>query len=191
MKKLIVLLLTTGLSITTQAAWQLDNANSQLNFVSIKANDVGEVSIFQRLEGTVSDEGQATLKVDLTSVNTNVQTRDERMQEFLFEVEKFPHAELTAQLDMAKIEALKVGEKLVQPLEAKLELHGSTKELESQVVVVRLAEDNLLVISQAPIILNTADFELVDGVKKLAELAKLDLISNAVPVNFMLTFSKK
>jgi polyisoprenoid-binding protein YceI len=191
MKKLIVLLLTTGLSITTQAAWQLENTDSQLNFVSVKANKVGEVSIFQRLEGTINDEGQATLKVDLASVSTNVQTRDERMQKFLFEVEKFSHAELTAQLDMTKIEALKVGEKLVQPLAAELTLHGSTKELESQVVVVRLAEDNLLVISQAPIILNTADFELVDGVKKLAELAKLDAISNAVPVSFVLTFSKQ
>jgi hypothetical protein len=91
---------------------------------------------------------------------------------------------------MTQISALKIGETLVQPLTAKLSLHGSIKEFESQVVVVKLVADNLLVTSQTPIILNTADFQLIDGVNKLAELAKLDAISNAVPVSFVLTFNK-
>lgn len=191
MKKLITLLIICSLSVTVQAAWQLDNANSQLTFVSVKANKVGEAHVFQKFEGTVSDEGQASLKIDLTSVNTKVAVRDERMQKFLFEVDKFTHAELTAQLDMTKISALKVGETLVQSVTVKLNLHGTTKDLENPVVVVKLANDNLLVVSQSPVILNTEDFQLIDGVNKLAELAKLDAISKAVPVSFVLTFNKQ
>lgn len=191
MKKLIILLVVYSLSMTVQAAWQLDNANSQLTFVSVKANKVGEVHVFQKLEGTVNDEGQASLKIDLTSVNTNVAVRDERMQKFLFEVDKFTHAELTAQLDMTKISALKVGETLVQPVVVKLNLHGTTKDLENPVVVVKLVNDSLLVVNQSPVILNTEDFQLIDGVNKLAELAKLDAISKAVPVSFVFTFNKQ
>lgn len=191
MKRLICFGLLVGFTATASAAWQLETANSYLNFVSIKANKVGEVNRFQTLEGTISDEGKAELKVDLTSVNTNVALRDERMRRFLFEVEQFSHATLTTQLVLEKIEALKMGESLVQPLKAELSLHGLTKELEFQALIVRLVGDKLAVTSQAPVILNTADFKLVDGVKKLAELANLDAISNAVPVNFLMTFVKK
>lgn len=190
MKNGIIFWFIAGLTTTAQAAWQLDNAHSQLHFISVKSNKVGEVNTFQKLEGAINDAGEVTLKIDLTSVDTKVQIRDERLQKFFFEVDQFPQAELTAKLDLSIVEALKVGEVLEQTVNATLILHGVAKELEAQVVVVQLT-DSLLVASRSPIILNTEDFQLVKGVEKLAELAKLEAISYAVPVGFSLRFTQE
>jgi len=56
--------------------------------------------------------------------------------------------------------------------------------------VSNLSETKLVVSSMKPIIINAQRFALVDGVKKLQELAGLPSISNAVPLSFVLSFKK-
>jgi hypothetical protein len=64
-----------------------------------------------------------------------------------------------------------------------------TKKLPFNAVAVNTG-DKVVVSSATPIIIKAADFGLEKGVAKLQELAKLPSIATAVPVNFVLTFSK-
>ena len=45
---------TTGLA---HSEWQLDNAASQLNFISTKASHIAETHTFDELSGTIDDAG--------------------------------------------------------------------------------------------------------------------------------------
>ncbi len=70
-----------------------------------------------------------------------------------------------------------------------LSLHGMVKNVDFEAVVVKLG-DKLVVTSAKPIIIKAADYGLEGGIAMLQKLAKLPSIATAVPVNFVLTFSK-
>jgi polyisoprenoid-binding protein YceI len=193
MKQFYQSLAVTGLfllSVGAQAAdWQVDNSQSKLNFISTKKEHVAEVHHFESLSGELSSEGQFSLAVDLASVKTGFDIRDQRMQEFLFNVADFPKANINAKLDPAAIEALAVGESKLFAVDGELSLHGQSQPLTFNVLVSKLSEDKLLAVSAQPVVLNVADYELVKGVEKLRELAGLPSISHAVPVSFYLTLN--
>lgn len=50
--------------------------------------------------------------------------------------------------------------------------------------------DKIVITSTNPIIIKAEDYGLAEGVAMLQELAKLPSVATAVPVNFVLTFSK-
>ena len=188
----IVLLMFSFFSVNALAAeWQLDPAHSQLSFISTKKINVAETHYFRKLEGNVDSAGQLTLAIDLASVDTNISVRDERMKEFLFEVDIFTTATIRATIDTSEIDAIAEGASARLTVDAVLDLHGEKKLLKMDVVVTRLVGAKLSVVSVAPTILNLSDFSLVSGVEKLRELAKLPSISHAVPVSFYLVFKLK
>ena len=57
------------------------------------------------------------------------------------------------------------------------------------VLVTKVTENELLVVSSHPVILSVDDYKLAQGVEKLRELAGLPNISHAVPVSFYLTLN--
>ena len=172
------------------SAWQLDNQASALSFVTIKKGDVGEAHKFTRLEGSISDEGKVNFEIDLLSVHTNIEKRDERMREFLFNTDMFPKATFSAQLDMTLLNKIAAGKSILMSFSGDISLHGEKQVVNVQVLVAKLSDKQFIVSSLQPIILNANSFALVAGVKKLQELAKLPSISNAVPVSFVLTFKR-
>lgn len=171
------------------ADWQLDNEQSQLNFISIKKGDVAEVHQFDRLTGSLSESGAFTVDIDLESVNTNIDIRDQRMREFLFNVVEFPAASLSAQVDPKLVADLSIGMSQTATVDAKLTLHGQTQKLSIDVMLTKLSDTTLMLVSAKPLVLNVSDFELVQGVEKLRELAGLPSISHAVPISFYLTLN--
>ena len=178
------------LAASSWADWTLDNTQSQLNFVSIKKGFVGEVHNFKQLKGIVTDDGEATITIDLASVATQIDIRDQRMRDVLFEVNKFATATVTAKLDKAVIKGLKTGASTTLPLALTLNLHGQGKSIPATVTVTALAGDRLLVTTREPLIINATDFDLVNGIEQLRELAGLPSIDIAVPVTATLVFSK-
>uniref|UniRef100_E6QQ01 Lipid/polyisoprenoid-binding YceI-like domain-containing protein n=1 Tax=mine drainage metagenome TaxID=410659 RepID=E6QQ01_9ZZZZ len=82
------------------AQWQLENDHSNLNFISIKKTSIAEVHQFKKLSGSVSDEGDIHLVIDLSSVDTQNDLRNERLKVMLFEVARFPTAEFNGNIDM-------------------------------------------------------------------------------------------
>lgn len=177
-------------SLSVQAGtWTIDNDMSKVSFVSTKNVNIAEVNHFGRIDGGVDERGHFSLDIDLASVDTGIEIRDERMREFLFDVIAFPKAVLSAQIDMEAIEQLPVARSMTLQVEGEFSLHGQQKTLPLEVLVTRIAEDELLVISSRPVVLEVGDYELVQGVEKLRELAGLPNISHAVPVSFYLTLN--
>lgn len=175
---------------SAQAHWELDGEQSSISFVSIKANDVGESHSFRKVSGQIDDDGNAVIEIDLASVDTLIDLRDERMINFLFEATTYPTATLRATVDPQEFAALEHGARLETFVEAEIDLHGISDALEADIAVVRLDEGTVQVTSTRPVILDAGSFGLTAGVNKLRELASLDAISLAVPVTFQLTFTQ-
>ena len=83
--KLVILLSAVGVMAPAQADWAL-NDSSRIGFVSIKNNSIGENNAFERVSGSISASGEVSLSVDLSSVETGIGIRNERLQKMLFEV---------------------------------------------------------------------------------------------------------
>lgn len=173
-----------------RADWELDNTSSTINFVSVKNGSVGEVHSFASLVGFVGAEGNAQLTVNLESVQTLIEIRDQRMREMLFETAKFPVATVTAQLDTSVLAMAAEGGIVTTELPVTLSLHGKEKQLSAKLVIVGEGGDRLVVFSAAPILVNAADFDLTAGVAALQQVAGLQAISTAVPVTLQLQFVK-
>lgn len=174
----------------TESAWTLDPAASRLAYVSIKAGEVAENNRFDTLSGSVAADGTASLSIDLASVNTGVEIRDERMREVFFQVADNPAGTITAKLDPARFAGLAVGQSVLRPLKASVTIKGASADVETEVLVTRITEDRVLVVSAAPVIVSTDMFGLTDELGELRALAQLPSITPAVPVTFTLTFTR-
>ena len=189
MRKALLSALLLGISSQPAIAdWRLDTAASSLNFISTKANTAAEVHRFKSLEGGVDADGKATLIVNLASVDTAIEIRDQRMRELLFEVDRFPTAAVAARIDMTMVNQLIPGDRVTIDAEAQLLLHDTESSLTLVLDVLKLQEDRLLVISNRPVVINAGQVGLLRGVEKLREIAGLTSISPAVPITFALYF---
>lgn len=187
----ISLILSMLISIPAQAAWSLNNDESTLSFVSTKAINAAEAQKFSTLEGVIDDSGQAHVSIDLSSIDSAIELRDDRMREMLFETGMHPTADITAQIDVATLGKMSSGDMQGMTVMGELALHGETVALTFDVVVARLGEGKLLVVSQKPVIIGAQQFRLTQGIEKLREIAGLPSISTAVPVSFVLSFDSQ
>jgi len=171
-------------------SWELDTKASRLAFVTIKAGQVVEAHSFGDLSGSVAEDGTASFAVDLASVNTNVDVRDQRMRDILFQVADFPQAKVSAKIDPATLSGLGLGEQSIVPITATLDLHGTKAPIETSLAVTRIAPDKVEVETTSPIILDAANYALGEGLSQLQELAGLPAITAQVPVTFSLAYDK-
>lgn len=171
--------------------WTIDNDASHLHFVSVKNNQIGEVSTFETLKGHLSGNGQFALEILLDSVNTNIEIRDQRMKEHLFDSKKNIAFIVNGSFDLSKIDDQKVGTSSQHTLEATIQLGNETVDIKAPVVIQTLADDQLRVTSVSPVIIATSSLKLDQGVDKLKSLAGLRSINRVVPVTFDLYLKPK
>lgn len=188
MKKYALILAMIMLSPSVLADWTLHNEQSSVNFISVKKSSIAEVHGFKVLSGAVSDNGKVSLNIDLSSVETNIGIRNDRMQSMLFEVSKYSQANITGTVNVERVKKMKAGETHQESVTFKLSLHGVEKSISTKVAVTKLAENKVMVSSLKPIVVNAADFGLTAGVDALMKVAGLPSISMAVPVTFNLLF---
>jgi polyisoprenoid-binding protein YceI len=189
--KLCLLAALLFFAINAQAEYQLNNAESSLNFVTIKKDKIGEVNTFKQLSGGISDNGYAQITIELASVDTNIGIRDERIKKLLLETGVFPTATVSSHLGIDKLQAMAAGNVATVSATLTLNLHGKSNEINADLSVVKLASGVLLVSTVKPIILNAFDYGLHVGIQRIIDLTKLPAISLAVPVSFNLSFSPK
>ncbi|MEX0303737.1 MAG: cytochrome c family protein [Leisingera sp.] len=166
--------------------WVLDGASSKLAYGSIKKDSVGEVNSFEELSGTVSKDGAVSVSISLPSVETFIDIRNERMIEHVFKGAS--EATLTAQVDMAALEALPAGGTMVADVEGKLSLLGREIAVETELFVARLSGRKVMVSTNDLLFLGVEDAGLTKGVDILQELAKLSGITRTVPVTARFVF---
>lgn len=172
------------------ANWSLSPAQSRIAFGTVKAEHVGEGHRFKVMTGSVDPSGAFTLQIPLDSVETNVDIRNQRLREILFETATFANATLTGKIDLAAFQALANGEATEALLNGELDLHGVKAPIEAHVLVSRLSDNKVLVSTVEPVMIDAAAFQLDAGVKKLQEIAKLPSISPVAPVTANLVFER-
>jgi cytochrome c2/polyisoprenoid-binding protein YceI len=186
------LVLGLGLASAAQAgghspSWTLDGASSTVAFGSIKKDTVGEAHSFQSLSGTVMGDGTVAISIDLASVETNIDIRNERMIEHVFK--GAASADLTAQIDMDEVENLGVGDTTLVDAEGMLAFLGAEIEIEAELFVARIAENKVMVTTNSMLFLSTADAGIEAGIDTLMALAKLPGITRTSPITLRLIFT--
>lgn len=191
--KIVQTLIAVSVLVTAPclASWHLDNDSSQVSFVSVKAGDAGEVHRFTEISGELSAAGNASVTIQLASVDTLIPLRDDRMREMLFQTDLFPTASLSASVDMDVLNKIAPGESMDMNANLRLDLRDQQVELPAEMIVARLGDRKLMVSSRKPVIVNAASVDLVAGIEALREVANLPSISKAVPVSFVLTFEER
>lgn len=182
-------LLASCMATPSNASWTLDGDNSTLSFISTKAINVAEVHGFAALAGGVDETGELEITIDLASVDTGIEIRDDRMREMLFDTASFSVARLNTSVDMGLLSELAPGESSTASVGGELSLHGHTVSLTFDVLITRTSASGLLVVSERPVVISAAQFGLAEGVESLREIAGLPSISVAVPVSFVLLFN--
>ncbi len=173
-----------------QGSWSVDGSASSVTYTSVKSGEIAEANRFTGVSGSVTPNGAASVEIDLATVETKVDIRNERMREFFFEVADHPTASVTATIDPAAFDALTVGESVTQPLEATLTVKGVEAPIATEVSVTRTSDDSVLVTSVEPVIVYADALELTEGLAKLQELAGLPSITPVVPVSFSIAFTR-
>ena len=182
------LLITLVAAGSVQAGWDV-TASSRVGFVSIKNNSIGENNVFEQVTGSISDAGHVALSIDLTSVETGVGIRNERLQRMLFEVGKFPTAMVQATLSASQLDALKAGDNVSETVKVTVSLHGMSVDKLAP-LSVGVSEDGLRVTSTQPIVVTAKDFGLESGVAALQAIAGLNAISQSIPITVDLSLRK-
>jgi len=169
-------------------AWRL-TPSSRLHFVSVKNDSVAEVHRFTNLSGSLNPAGAFELSVGLSSVDTAIPIRDQRMRELLFKVEHNAAARIFGSINSAASEVLTPPWPKTLDLAAEMAIAGAQQPINVQLIVTQI-DQRLLVSSAAPLVLNTTQLGLGDGVEALREIAGLQSISPAVPVTFHLELER-
>lgn len=194
MKKiLLAALLLSAFAHAGNAVWESDN--NHISFLSIKVNQqknsITEQSAFTSSKAMLDKDGMFTLTIDLNSVKTNIDIRDQRLKDWVFETAQFGTATVSGKVDADAVNKLAVGEtlKLEQPLE--LDIHGQKVKLQAELNVQRSAEDKIMVNTLTPVILDTKAMKMEKGVMQLVEVMALSSIVEQVPVSFAGEFMRK
>ena len=182
----VLLLLVTQ---ATLADWRL-TAASKVGYVSIKNNAIAEHNYFSGVTGSLNEKGQLKVSIDLSTVETQVDIRNQRMRDLFFEVMQYPEAVVTAQLDMQELAQVESGAplELVKPFT--LSLHGVESTAEAHLRIVSVG-GRAWVSTVRPILISAADFGLEGGVAALRKIAGLEAIAAVVPVSVNLKLVKK
>jgi polyisoprenoid-binding protein YceI len=178
--KLVILLSGVGFTVPVQADWTVSDS-SRIGFVSIKNNRIGENNAFERVSGSISESGQVAVSVDLSSVETGIGIRNERLQKMLFEVASFPTASIDAALSDSQIAALRAGGARAESVSVNISLHGKTVSKTANVSVSSSGGDVRVTTTQ-PIVITAQEFGLESGVAALQQIAGLSAISRSIPV---------
>jgi len=173
----------------TLADWRLTSA-SKVGYVSIKNNAIAEHNVFSGVTGSLSKKGQLKINIDLSTVETQVEIRNQRMRELFFEVTQYPQAVVTAELDVQELAQIDSGAPLEIVKPFTLSLHGVEATAEAHLRVVAVG-GRAWVSTVRPILISAADFGLEGGVSALQKIAGLEAIAAVVPVSVDLKFVKK
>lgn len=176
------LLANAGLAQT----WVVDPSASAVSFGSVKKGSIGEAHSFTAVSGQVGQDGRATITVALGSVETNIDIRNERMIEHVFN--NMEIASVTGEVDMDAVQALAIGEMAPVYVDATLHMMGESVGFDAPMIAVRLGENRAMIVSDGIAYLSTADLGIDEGIDKLMELASLPSIARSFPLTVRLVF---
>ena len=190
MKNLLLLVVCSIASVPALADWVVDPAGSYVGFASVKNDLIAENHSFTAITGTVEDSGDVNIAIALTSVETLIPIRNERIRSMLFEVAEHPDVTVTANLNIDEFTLLGLGESKMETIPLSVNLHGMDLSKNVLVKVTRSSNSSYEVTSLGPIVIHASQFALSDGLESLRKIAGLQSIDLTVPVTFALRLVK-
>ena len=188
--KLFTLALAFSSSLVSAANWQLDNSQSSLHFVSVKNEVVAETHQFKQLSGNW-DGSMVNISIPVNSLETLIPIRNERIWQYVLQAEKFSAITASAELKQDVLANLAIRDSMLLELPLNVTIATETAVLNAKLRITRLSANTLQATTEAPLMLNTGSFKLLDGVAKLQELAGLKSIDTLVPVSFTVRFNQQ
>jgi polyisoprenoid-binding protein YceI len=176
-------------SVSSVAALTLDKSQSSINFISTKNQHISEQHTFDNYSGQLDEQGKLTITIDITSVNTLIPIRNERMQKMLFNMSEYSVATFIAQIDSA-VSKLKAGEVKRTTIAGEMTIAGNSAPVSFEVALIGLKNGGINATTTKPTIISATAFNLDDGVAALQQVAMLQSISKAIPLSFSATFSQ-
>jgi len=170
-------------------AWSLEQQSARLSFASVKNDHIAEMHRFTALSGAWAGSN-ISIRIPVSSLDTLIPIRNERMAEHLFNAAEHPIISVTANLQPSQIATLKVGDSLILELVLTLEIAGQRGQVPAMVQIVKATEKRLLASTVQPIMIAGNTFGLTEGIEKLRELAGLSSIDLVVPVTFSVAFTQ-
>ena len=170
--------------------WSLSADNSKVAYVSIKKETVGELNHFTSISGGISNAGEVEITIDLSSVETNIGIRNERLIKHVFGGDTAT-ATLKANIDLKTLDHLAIGEMKTLDVKGDLSFLAATTNIATTIVVARLSDSRLLVVTDEMIVVKTETLGVNAGIDKLMALASLPSITRVVPVSLRMVFDKK
>lgn len=170
--------------------WSLSAAESKVAFGSIKKGTTGEVHDFKTLTGEVLPDGTFSVAIDLASVDTGIDIRNERMLKLVFDAAR-AQATLTAGIEPHDVASLQPGDTATLSIEGTLTLNGNAIPMATDMFVARLSDTRLIVTTDEMIMLSMESAGIDAGITELMKVAKLPSIARVSPVTLRLVFDKQ
>jgi hypothetical protein len=142
------------------------------------------------MTGNISDDGIATLKIDLASVNTHNLIRNQHVERLIFDTKNFQELIIIIKLNPEQMEVLTTETSSVMNVNTSISLNGVEKEISMDLFITKLQTGCLLLKNRDPIFLLLDEFGLTDNLEKLRSIANLNSITNKVSVTFSLFYLK-
>ncbi len=173
--------------------WSVNSKTSSLTFNTTKAGAAGvggitETMRFDRYEGGIDAQGRIHFKIDLSSIDSGIGIRDERMQSMLFNVVSYPSVTFAAQIKPEEQKKLSQ-EPVLLDLDGQLTMAGQSKPVKAQLLAYS-ANGKVFVTTRKPILIKADDFGLTAGVEALRAIMGLNFLGSTVPVTFQLELIK-
>jgi polyisoprenoid-binding protein YceI len=174
----------------------VDLEKSKLTLTIIKDRDLTSpvrANVLLR-DGALSfvGSGAARISVDLTTFDSSIPMRNERVKNFFFETSAtgWDTAELTIpSLPEAAVTALRDHKSVAKAaVEGDLKLHGKTSRVKMTLDAGWNPSGELWVRSSAPVEVKISDFGLVDNLKRLSSICMHDSIDDLVKIDVALEF---
>ena len=169
--------------------WALQSDASTIRFQSVKKQTKVESSTFATFDGEVDENGLATIRVLLDSVDTKIDLRNVRMRFLFFETFQHPEATINVQMTPDLLADLENVRRKLVTLPMTMDLHGISNTMDVELALTWINDGLISVTSSAPVVVNVADFSLMSGLKKLEEAANVTILPSAT-VTFDLMFAR-
>lgn len=175
--------------------WVLNSEKSYLEYLTTKEEHIVELNQFksidsdsEALNSSIDSLGNVVLDIDLNKIKTEIEIRDVRMRDIVFETGSLPKAYLSFLIDPYIINGMTSCTSTYLDIEATLSLHGVNQNIVTEVLILKHSDKQFSVVSVNPVIVNSDDFDLTYGVNILKTIANLNSISLSVPVYFQLNY---
>ncbi len=163
--------------------WKLNQDSSNISIITTKNNNVSEVFEFKNFSGSIDSNRNLKISIDLSSLETYIPIRNQRMQKHLFQTEIYPTADVHTQL---AVDSLSNG---VHNVSFDVDLHGVSSIVQAEFMVLE-KHGNKVITLHKPLLIKASDFALKKGITTLKNIAKLQSIDFTVPIHIVLVFEQ-